>query len=139
MESVNQIFKLALFAFSILPLWQKQACGPEGRALRAKSIGGKGIPPGDPPGLPQAGPSGARPAAPTRQYLSSWEKNGLPARPRKRRRAWFWRATPFLPGLAIPEIRGILGQIGEKRKEGSRYSKISGQVIFPRRGWLGFL
>jgi hypothetical protein len=39
---------------------KKQACGPEVRALRGKSIGGKGIPAGDPIGFPQgeAGLSG---------------------------------------------------------------------------------
>jgi hypothetical protein len=31
---------------------KKQACGPEGRALRGKSIGGKRIPSGDQPVLP---------------------------------------------------------------------------------------
>jgi hypothetical protein len=30
-----------------------------------------------------AGLSGARPGAPTTEKLSSWKKNGLPARPRK--------------------------------------------------------
>jgi len=33
----------------------KQACGPEARALHAKSIGGESIPPEDPVGLPQNG------------------------------------------------------------------------------------
>ena len=40
----------------------EQACGPEARALRGKSIGGKRNPAGDPIGFPQneAGLSGAR-------------------------------------------------------------------------------
>jgi len=37
------------FTFAILFPVGKQACGPEARALRGKSIGGKSIPPGDPP------------------------------------------------------------------------------------------
>jgi hypothetical protein len=53
---------------------KKQACGPEARALRGKSIGGKRNPIEDPTVLPQneAGPSGAplavesyRPGVPT--------------------------------------------------------------------------
>jgi len=45
----------------------KQACDPEARALRGKSIGRGKILPGDPSWLPQngAGRLGARPGAPT--------------------------------------------------------------------------
>jgi len=59
-----------------------QACGPEARALRGKSIGGERILPGDPARVPQngAGRSGARPGAPTAENSGSWRKNGLPAR-----------------------------------------------------------
>jgi hypothetical protein len=48
------------FTFAILFSAKKQACGPEGRALRGKSIGGKGFPAGGPILFPQngAGPSG---------------------------------------------------------------------------------
>ena len=69
---------------------QSQACGPEARALCAKSIGGKRSSPVVPPVLPQnvAGPTGARSGAsrdaPTAQSLCSRGKNNLPARPRKR-------------------------------------------------------
>ena len=47
--------------FAIAFSARKRACGPEARALRAKSIGGKRIGYGDPPVLPQneAGPPGA--------------------------------------------------------------------------------
>jgi len=74
------------FTFSIPISSKKQACGPEARALRGKSIGGKGNPLGDPPVLPQneAGLSGAQLGAPTWEELSSWGKNGLPARSKKR-------------------------------------------------------
>jgi hypothetical protein len=55
--------KIALptFTFAILFPAKKQACGPESRALRGKSIGGKRNPIEDPTVLPQneAGPSGA--------------------------------------------------------------------------------
>jgi hypothetical protein len=65
---------------------RKQACGPEARVLRAKSIGGKRIPPRDPTVHPQngAGPSGARQGVPTSESARSWAKNCLPARPKKR-------------------------------------------------------
>ena len=54
--------------------------GPEARALHGKSIGGEGIPSGDPPWLPLngAGRSGARLGAPTAEYFCSQGKNGLP-------------------------------------------------------------
>jgi hypothetical protein len=50
---------------------EKQTCGPEARALSAKSIGGGKNPFGDPPVLPQneAGPSGTQPGAPTSEYI----------------------------------------------------------------------
>ncbi len=49
------------FILEILFPGQRQAGGPEARALRAKNIGGKRIPLGDPSAPPQneAGPSGA--------------------------------------------------------------------------------
>jgi hypothetical protein len=58
---------LLTFTFAILFPARKQACGPEARALRGKSIGGKRNPIEDPTVLPQneAGPSGAPPGAPT--------------------------------------------------------------------------
>jgi len=76
---------LPTFTFAIAFSAKKHACGPEARALRGKSIGGKGIRSGDPPVLPQgeAGRSGAQPGAPTTQLPGPGEKNGLPARPRK--------------------------------------------------------
>jgi hypothetical protein len=66
-------FLLHAFTFAILFPAKKQACGPEARALRGKSIGGKRNPFGDPPLLPQneAGPSGAPPGAPTSGYPGS--------------------------------------------------------------------
>jgi hypothetical protein len=72
-------FKSPLFA-------PKRTCGPEARALHGKSIGGEGILPGDPAGLPQngAGRSGARPGAPASKNPCSRRKNGLPARSKKR-------------------------------------------------------
>jgi len=59
--------KKILAPFTFFFSAKKQACGPEGRALRAKSIGGKRNPAGDPIMFPQneASPSGARPGAPT--------------------------------------------------------------------------
>jgi hypothetical protein len=58
-----------------------QACGPEARALRGKSIGGERILHGDLAWLPQkgAGRSGARPGAPTSENPDYRRKNGLPA------------------------------------------------------------
>ena len=66
-------------------LLKKQACGPEARSLRGKSIGGKSKRLKDPPVIPQdeAGPSSAQPGAPTSDQSSSWGKNGLPARSKK--------------------------------------------------------
>jgi len=77
---------LPTFTLAIPFSAQKQACGPEARALRGKSIGGKKNPLEDPFVLPQngAGPSGARPSVPTSESAGSWRKNGLPARPKKR-------------------------------------------------------
>jgi len=59
---------LAPFTFVLFFSAKKQACGPEGRVLRAKSIGGKRIPYGDPLLLPQeeAGPWAIHRIAPTR-------------------------------------------------------------------------
>jgi len=98
-----------------------QACGPEARALHAKSIGGESIPPEDPVGLPQngAGRSGARsreaPDAPTSEKPLVSEKE-RPARPiqETRRASWFLRATPLLPGRAWFEIQSPLHLLGEK-------------------------
>ena len=58
---------LPTFTFAVPFSAKKQACGPEARVLRGKSIGGKRILPGDPPVLPknEAGPPVARPGAPT--------------------------------------------------------------------------
>jgi hypothetical protein len=80
LKKVNRKFRPS---FAILFPGQMQAFGPEARALRAKSIGGKRIPLEDPPVPPQkeAGPACARPGAPTRQLLCFGEKNGSPARP----------------------------------------------------------
>jgi hypothetical protein len=60
MKKVNIFFPLAPFTFEIAFSSKNQACGPETRAFRGKSIGGKKLSPGDPPVLPQngAGPSG---------------------------------------------------------------------------------
>ena len=64
---------LPTFTFAILFPAKKQACGPEARALRGKSIGGKRNPIEDPTVLPQneAGPSGAPPGAPTSESACS--------------------------------------------------------------------
>jgi hypothetical protein len=77
---------LPTFTFAILFLAKKRACGPEARALRGKSIGGKRNPIEDPTVLPQnkAGPSGAPPGAPTSESPCSRGKEGLPARSKKR-------------------------------------------------------
>jgi hypothetical protein len=66
-KPVNIKIKLAPLHFCPFLFAKKQACGPEGRVLRGKSIGGKRNPAGDPIGFPQkeAGPPGARPGAPT--------------------------------------------------------------------------
>jgi len=58
---------LAVFSFAIAFSEKNPACGPEARALRGKSIGGKRIGYDDPAALPQngAGAPGARPGAPT--------------------------------------------------------------------------
>ena len=76
---------MRVFTYMTLFSARKQAFGPEGRALRAKSIGGKRILLGNLAVLPQngAGRSGARPGAPTSESARSWEKQGLPARPEK--------------------------------------------------------
>jgi len=78
---VNKTKAFATFPFRTPFSARKHACGPETRALRGKSIGGKRIPPGDPAGLPHngAGPAGARPGAPTAESTRSFGKNGLPA------------------------------------------------------------
>jgi hypothetical protein len=95
----------------------KQACGPEARALRAKSIGGKRNPAGDLPVLPQneAGESGAQAGVPTSESPGSQGKEKL-ARPAQemKRASWFLRATPLLLGQAPPEIHPTLRQLGEK-------------------------
>jgi hypothetical protein len=66
-ESIATIFRrllsIASHSFSTFPIHyssERQACGPEARAFRAKSIGGKRNPFGDTPVFPQngAGPSG---------------------------------------------------------------------------------
>jgi hypothetical protein len=108
---------LLTFTFAILFLAKKQACGPEARALGGKSIGGKRNPFEDPTVLPQieAGPIG-RPAG--RPYIGIplfLGKEGL-ARPVQEmmRASWFFRATPLLPGQAMPEIQSILRPLGEK-------------------------
>jgi hypothetical protein len=49
-----------------------------------------------------------------------------------------YRAPAGRPYTAITEIRCTLGGFGEKRREGSKYSKIFSQLIFPGRGGLRF-
>jgi len=108
---------LPTFTFAILFSSQKQACGPEERALRAKSIGGKRNPLEGPPVFPQnaAGASGAPPGAPTSESPGSWGKEKL-ARPAQemKRASWFLCATPLLPGRAMPKIQSTLRLLGEK-------------------------
>ena len=120
---------LSPFPFAILFPVEKQACGPEARALRGKSIGGKRIFSGDPPVLPQteAGPSGVTEFGirnvefgiftsffPFRIPQSAFRN--LYARPaqKMRRALWFLRATPLLPGRATPDIQFLFRLLGEK-------------------------
>jgi len=76
------------FTFASLFSDKKQACGPEARALRGKSIGGKRNAFKDPPLLPQneAGPSGAQSReardAPTSGYPVLGERTACPPGPR---------------------------------------------------------
>jgi len=111
---------LPTFTFVLFFSSKKQACGPEGRALRAKSIGGKRNPAGDPIGFPQneAGPPGVSQFGirnvefgilgfffPFRIPHSTFRI--LIARPTQRMNAasWFLCATPLLPGRAMLEIQ----------------------------------
>ena len=108
---------------------KKQACGPEARALGVKSIGGKRIPVGDTPVLPQneAGPSGVTEFGIRNVefgIFASFFPFRIPqsefrisiARPAQEMRvaSWFLRATPLLPGRATPEIQFIFRPLGEK-------------------------
>jgi hypothetical protein len=79
------LFPLLTFTFAILFSVEKQACGPEARALGGKSIGGKRNPIEDPTVLPQneAGPSGAQPAPLHRDTPVLRERTACPPGPRK--------------------------------------------------------
>ena len=82
-------YALPTFTFKSPFSGPKLACGPDARALHAKSIGGERFLPGDPAWLPQngAGRSGARSReardAPTSENPCSQAKNGLPAQSKK--------------------------------------------------------
>jgi len=73
---------LSTFTFANAFSAKNQACGPEARAVRTKSIGGNRIQYRDPSVIAESatGPSGARPGAPTSDSPFSWEKKSLPAR-----------------------------------------------------------
>jgi len=106
--------------FTFVPFFsaKKQACGPEGRALRVKSIGGKRKPSEDLIVLPQsqAGPSGV-PNSEFGMWNSEFLGSFLPfriphstfrisiARPIREMKSasWFLRVTPLLSGRATPE------------------------------------
>ena len=94
---------------------EKQACGPEARALRGKSIGGKRIRLGDPPVLPQDGRAQRAPL----QHNNLVFEGRTAARPTQemKRALWFLRAIPpkaGLPGRGTPEIQFIFCLLGEK-------------------------
>jgi hypothetical protein len=67
LEKKSSLQNLARLYFLDSLFSKKQACGPDARALRGKSIGGKGNSSEDPAAFPQkeAGRSGARQGAPT--------------------------------------------------------------------------
>jgi len=76
---------LSTFTIAIAFSSKKQACGPEAKALRAKSIGGKRKPLEGPRVFPQnaAGASGAPPVAPHRNRLVRGGKTSLPVLTKK--------------------------------------------------------
>jgi hypothetical protein len=82
---IQDLTRIAHLYFCDFVSAKRLSCGQEARVLRGKSIGGTRNRIGDPALLPQnvAGLSGARPGAPTTQLPGPWEKNGLPAQPRK--------------------------------------------------------
>ena len=79
---------------------KKQACGPEARALRAKSMGREKILPRDPALLPQngAGRSGARPGAPPSDYPRFREGTACPPGPRQEACLMLFVANPLASG-----------------------------------------
>jgi len=115
---------MTTFTFALPFSAKKQACGPEARALREKSIGGKRIQSGDAPVLPQ---SEAGPSAVTEFGIRNVEFGIFTsffhsafriyiARPVQEMgcASWFLRAMPLLPGRAMPAIQSILRSLGEK-------------------------
>ena len=104
---------------------EKQACGPEARALRGKSIGGKKICSGDLPVLPQ---KEAGPSAVTQLGIRNVEfgifTSFFPfpafrisiARPVQimNRASWFLRAMPLLSGRAMAETQWDLQLLAGK-------------------------
>jgi hypothetical protein len=95
-----------LSTFTFVPFFsaKKQACGPEGRALRVKSIGGKRKPSEDLIVLPQsqAGPSGARRAHLQRNNPVIEGRRACPPDPRNEKRLMVFarNALAFGPGNA---------------------------------------
>jgi len=81
---------------------EKQACGPEARALRGKSIGGKRIRFGDRPVLPQkeAGLSGPRPGPLQRNCPGLGKRTACPPDPENEMRLMIFarNALAFGPG-----------------------------------------
>jgi hypothetical protein len=91
---------------------QRQACGPEARALRAKSIGRLSF------GFRIAdfGFRGFLFQSAFRNQQSAIAE----ARPAQEAKgaSWFLRATPLLPGLALPEIQSIVSLL--RKSEGGQ-------------------
>jgi hypothetical protein len=118
---------LPTLPFAILSFGQGQACGPEARAARAKSIGGKRIVREIPPCFRRMGGPIGRPAGPSYKALTQfWGKERLARPTQKARRAlWFLRAPPLPPGLATPRIRFILRLLGEKGRGARSFREFS--------------
>ena len=86
---------------------EKQACGPEARALRAKSIGGGKYPFGGLTRVPldAAGASGTRSCvwrdAPTSKFPLLWEKVAYPPGPRREARLMIFARNALASGPGI--------------------------------------
>ena len=92
------------FIFAVPFSAKKQACGPEARAFRGKSIGGKRIPTGDHPVPPQyeAGLSAPGRAPLQRNHLFLGGRRACPPGPRNDARLMIFarNALAFGPGNA---------------------------------------
>jgi len=115
-KKVNIFFPLPTFTFAIPFSDGNQACGPEARALRGKSIGGKRISYGDPLLLPQkeAGPWAIHRIAPTRIQPEDVVLALCPPGPRNETRLMIFSRNALASGPATPKIQSFLCPLGEK-------------------------